>query len=153
MALSSSPFLTLAELDNAITLSGPKAADPWKGGDVIIAHGTFDDGDETGAGAFVVIRRLSHHVYLLAPVGCVDEYWQHHLGAKPQVKARVLKQWQDTVPEDMELIRRWRLVGSSDSPPSRGDLTFLGEPEADAAIRLYGFLVDLVVADKQPPQD
>ena len=153
MAVSSSPYLSLAELDSAITLHGTRAADPWKGGDVVIAHGTFDDGDETGPGAFVVIRSLAHHVYLLAPVGCVDPYWQHHLGGKPQVKARVLKHWKDKVPDEMELIRRWRLVGSSDSPPSRDDLTFLGEKEADAAVRQYGFLVDMVVADNQATQD
>ena len=84
MAVSSSPYLSLAELDSAIQLHGVRAADPWTGGDVLIAHGTFDDGDETGPRAFVVIRSLAHHVYLLAPVGCTNEYWQHHLGENPR---------------------------------------------------------------------
>ena len=148
-----SPFLSIAELDSAITLHGARSVDPWKGGDVLVAHGTFDDGDETGPGVFVVIRSLAPHVYLLTPAGSADQYWQHYLGGKPQVKARILKHWKDKVPEDMELTRRWRVVGSKDSPPSRIDLTFLGEEEADKAIRQYGFLVDVVVADDQPTQD
>ena len=153
MAVSSSPFLSLAELDNAIQLHGDRAANPWTGGDVVVAHGTYDDGEETGPGAFVVIRRLAPAVYLLAPVGCTDPNWQHHLQDKPQIKGRVLRSVKEKIPEEMDLIRRWRKVGNSQSPPSRADLLFLGEKNADAALRQYKFLVDLVVADDQAPQD
>ena len=153
MAVSSSPFLSVAELDHAIQLHGERAANPWTGGDVIVAHGTFDDGAETGPGAFVVIRRLAPAVYVLAPVGCADDDWQEHLQDKPQIKGRVLRSVKDKIPEEMDLIRRWRKVGSSKSPPSRADLDFLGEEKVEAAMQQYKFLVDLVVSDDQAPQD
>ena len=153
MAVSSSPFLSVAEMENAIQLHGDRAANPWKGGDVLVAHGTYDDGEETGPGAFVVIRRLAPALYLLAPVGCTYENWQHHLKDKPQIKARVLRSVKEKIPESMDLVRRWRVVGNSQTPPSREDLLFVGEKDADAALRQYGFLMDLVVTDDQAPQD
>ena len=153
MAIASSPFLSVAALDNAIQLHGDRAVNPWTGGDVIVAHGTFDDGTESGLGAFVVIRRVAPSVYILAPVGCADPDWQEHLQEKPQIKGRVLRCVKEKIPEEMDLIRRWRKVGSTRSPPSRTDLVFLGEEKADAALQQYKFLVDLVVSDNQAPQE
>ena len=101
----------------------------------------------------MVIRGLAPHVYLLAPVGSSDEYWQHHLGDKPQVKGRLMKHVKEKVPEGIELIRRWQLVGTSKRPPSREDLSFLGTKGAEASLRRYEFFLDVVVADTEEAQD
>ena len=74
-ALSSTPFLSVSKQDGALQLSGDKASRPLAAGQTIGAHGLFDDGSDTDIAVFVVLRVTGkHHVYELAPLGCVDPY-------------------------------------------------------------------------------
>ena len=97
----------------------------------IIAHGTFDDGQETGPAGFVVLRNVGKHAgmqtYLLAPIGCTDPYWGDHLSKTPQVRACVMRSLKDPVPTGAELLRQWRVVADAGMEPNRDDFSSFGK--------------------------
>ena len=73
-------FVSVVKLDGAVQLKGENAARPFKPGQTIATHGTFDDQTETDVGFFVVLRCFKKsHTYELAPLGCKDPYWEEHL--------------------------------------------------------------------------
>jgi hypothetical protein len=146
-------YVSVAELNTAYTLSGPKAANPMVAGSTILAHGTFDSGEETGPALFVVLRTLSRGTYLLAPLGAVDEYWGNHLAKSPQIKAKILQTPKESVPPDMELIRRWRVLAEPGAATKKEDFALLGKGGAEQALKTWRFLQDLVVSDKEVPQE
>ena len=146
-------FVSVAELSTAYTLGGAKAANPLVAGSTIVGHGTFDDGEETGPAYFVVIRGLSRGVYLLAPLGAVDVYWGDFLAKKPQVKVRILQSPTDKVPADMELLRRWRVLAEPGAEPDKEHFCELGAQGRDQALKTWRFLQEVVVSEKDQPQE
>ena len=146
-------YVSVAELNTAYTLSGPKAANPMVAGSTILAHGTFDSGEETGPALFVVLRSLSRGTYHLAPLGSVDAYWGDHLAKTPQVKGKILQSAKEKVVADIELIRRWRVLAQPGSEPKKEDLSLLGKGDAEKALKTWRFLQEVVVSDKDLPQE
>ena len=153
MAFTASQYVAVAPVDNAFRLTGERALNPLNAGDTIVGHGTFEDGTETGPAVFLVLRSSAKHTYTMAPLGCQDEYWGSHLSQSPQVSARILRNVKDPVPADNELIRRWKLIGTSRNEPEWTDVTFLGKVGVTAAQKSWVFLQDFLVAEGQPPQD
>ena len=156
MAFSTTQYVACAEMDSSFQLSGDRALNPLVPGQTIIAHGTFDDGQETGPAGFVVLRNVGKHAgmqtYLLAPIGCTDPYWGDHLSKTPQVRACVMRSLKDPVPTGAELLRRWRVVADAGKEPNRDDFSSFGKTVADAVKKKWGFLNELVVADGHVPQ-
>ena len=153
MAFSAPQYVSVAALDNAFRLTGDRAANPLSAGETILGHGTFEDGTETGAALFLVLRCTGKQTYALAPLGCKDEYWSSHLSMHPQVSARILRGSKDPVPDGSELLRRWRLLGTVGAEPDWSDVTFLGKNGVASAQKTWTFLQDFVVAEGEKPQD
>jgi hypothetical protein len=151
-AFSASPYLSLGEHPAAYQLGGEKALNPLVPGQMIIAHGTYEDKTETGPAAFLVLRGTGKHTYLLAPLGSLDPYWGDHLAKYPQVKARMMREVSETVPKDLELLRRWRVVSEPGKVPKKDDYTALGKHVADGVVQAWKFLSELVVSDISQPQ-
>ena len=135
-ALSSTPLVSVAKVDGALQLSGVKAANPFKAGHTIAAHGRFDDGSETELGYFVVLRCSGkHHCYELAPLGCMDAYWAEHLRERPSVKAKVMARPGEKGESTSELLTRWRVIAEPGTEPSPASLDVLGKKGAEDAIK------------------
>ena len=83
--MSSASFVCVVAQDGAERLTGTAAKQPLLAGQTIIAHGTHEDGTETGAGIFLVLRQVNARMYMLAPLGSSDEYWDSYLSQMPAV--------------------------------------------------------------------
>ena len=118
----------------------------------ILAFGTYADLSEAGPAAFTVLRHAERGVYKMAPLGSSDAYWADHLGKLPQVKARILRTGKEKVEDDVELVRRWRVIGRPGEQLDKKDLDFLGIKPAEKALKTWRFLQEEVVSD-MPPQD
>ena len=103
-AVHAVPYVSVIEHPSAYQLGGDRARNPLTPGQMIIAHGLFDDGSATDETVFLVLRGLGNYTYVLAPLGSLDPYWGDHLAKHPQVKAKVMRTLMDVVPGDMELI-------------------------------------------------
>ena len=75
MSFATSQYVSVHGMDCAFKLAGEKALNLLKAGHVILAHGTFEDGGETGPAVFGVTRNSEKGVLMVAPLGSVDEYW------------------------------------------------------------------------------
>ena len=145
-------FACLMEQPNGVRLKGAAAQAPLAAGQMVIGHGTFTDGSETGSGAFLVLRQLGAKEYLLAPFGTADSDWSSYLSEKSTVKAVLLRSAKDAIPDDKELIRRWRIVSENGEVPKRADYECFGKKIADGVVPKWIFLNELVVSEKPPPQ-
>ena len=79
--------------------------------------------------------------------------WGDHLAKRPQIKAKILQTPKESVPPDMELIRRWRVLAEPGAAMKKEDFSLLGKAGAEQAMKTWQFLQDLVVSDKDQPQD
>ena len=147
-----SAFACLVEHPEGVRLKGAAAQTPLRAGQMVIGHGTYEDGSETGPGAFLVLRQLGAKEYLLAPFGTSDGDWSSYLSDKTTVKAVLLRTAKDAVPKDKELLRRWRVVSESGEVPKRADYEIFGKKIADGVEQKWNFLNELVVSEKPPPE-
>ena len=143
-------FSSLFEHEVAVRLTGASAKSPIKAGQMIIAHGMHEDGTETGAGIFLVLRHVSPGQYLLAPMGSADGYWESHLSQLPMVKARLQRSSSEKVPTGMELLGRWRVVSEGDEAPRKKDYGGFEKPIIEGLSKKWLSWKDLV--DKEPAQ-
>ena len=58
----------------------------------------------------------------------------------------------DPIPADMELLQRWRVVSEPGQPPKKEDYGDLPQHLAEAILRKWEFLNELVVSEKPQPQ-
>ena len=150
--MSSASFVCVAAQDGAERLAGAAAKQPLLAGQTIIAHGTHEDGTETGAGIFLVLRQVNARMYMLAPLGTSDEYWDSYLSQMPTVKAVIRRNASDTMPVATELLRRWRIVTEAGEVPKSKDYRGFKKPILDRLSEKWYFLNELVVSEKPPPQ-
>ena len=153
--MSSSADATFSRLfaqDGAVRLPGAQAKHPIKAGQTIIAHGMHEDGTETGAGIFLVLRQVSSRQYVLAPLGSADEYWDSYFSQLPTVKAVLQRNSSDTVPAETELLARWRIVSEVGEVPRKKDYGGFEKPILEGLSKKWHFLNELVVSEKPPPQ-
>ena len=143
-------FSCLFEHDVAVRLSGAAGKQPITPGQMIIAHGMHEDGTETGAGIFLVLRLVSPSQYVLAPMGSADEYWDSYLTQLPTVKARLQRSSSERVPTGMELLGRWRIMSEEGEVPRKKDYGGFGKPLLENLSKKWHSLKDLVV--KEPAQ-
>ena len=143
-------FSCLFERDVAVRLTGASAKLPIKAGQMIIAHGMHEDGTETGAGIFLVLRHVTPSQYLLAPMGSADAYWESHLTQLPTVKARLQRSSGETVPTGMELLGRWRVVSEEGEVPRKKDYGGFSKPMIEGLAKKWHSLKELVA--KEPAQ-
>ena len=153
MAFTSTQYVSLAAGVGAFQLEGTKDNEPFLAGSVLVAHGRFDDSSETGAGAFAVVRGPDKGNYVLAPLGCTDEYWGAHLKSCPQVCARLMKNWKEKPEKDMETLTRWRVVCLPGNELDPDELSFLGKAASSQAMKTWEFVRDNVVAEVRPQKD
>ena len=147
-----SPYISVVGHPAAFQLAGERARSPLVAGQMIIAHGLFDDSTETGAAVFLVLRGLGNFTYVLAPLGTEDPYWGDHLAKQPQVKARVMRAMSDVVPGDMELIQRWHLMSDPGEEPCMKDYDAFPKSMVESILPRWRFLNELVVSEKPQPQ-
>ena len=145
-------FSCLVAQDGAVQLRGILAKEPLKAGQTIVAHGTHEDGTETGAGVFLVLRQVNARQYVLAPLGSADEYWESYLSRLPTVKAVLWRNASDTMPAGTELLVRWRIVTEAGEVPKSKDYGGFNKPILDRLSKKWHFLNELVVSEKPPPQ-
>ena len=150
--MSSASFACLVAQDGAERLTGAAAKQPLIAGQTIIAHGTHDDGSETGAGIFLVLRQVNARMYVLAPLGSSDEYWESYLSQMPTVEAVLWRNASDTMPAGTELLGRWRIVTEAGEVPKSKDYGGFNKPILDRLTKKWHFLNELVVSEKPPPQ-
>ena len=147
---SNMPFVSIAKMEGALSLSGEKANHPLIAGQTIAAHGLFDDGSETGLAVFVVLRSGSgHHAYELAPLGCTDRHWGKHIGDAPSIRAKLMTRPDEKVSKDVDQITRWKVLAEPGVAPLGAELSMLGKGGADEALRKWVFLSDYVVSEPQ----
>lgn len=153
-ALSSTPFVSLAKLPDALQLTGEKASRPLSAGQTVAVHGYFDDGSHTGLAVMVVLRASGkHHHFEMAPIGCIDPYWGAHLQRSPSVSAKLISRPGEKAIGEIELITRWRVLSEAGSEPLGSDLQFLGKVGAVEAAKRWNFLSDYVVSEKEAGND
>ena len=114
---------------------------------MIIAHGTYEDGSETGPGVFLILRQTGAKEYVMSPLGSSDEYWEAYLSTAPTVKALL---WRDQryIPSDKELLRRWSVVSGVGEAPKKSDYVGFSKPIVEGLIKTWEFLNELVVSEK-----
>ena len=145
-------FVSLVAHDEAVRLTGVKAQKPLAAGQMVIAHGTYEDGSETGAGIFLILRQVGAREYVMAPLGSADPYWEAFLAETPTVKAVLLRDASDAIPSDKELFRRWRIVSEAGEAPKKKDYVGFPKPFVDGLSKKWKFLNELVVSEKPPLQ-
>ena len=145
-------YVCLVAQDGATRLTGALAKQPLKAGQTIVAHGTHEDGSETGSGIFLVLRQVSARKYVLAPLGSADEYWDSYLSQMPTVKAILWRDASETMPADTELLGRWRIVSEVGEVPKKRDYGDFEKPIVEGLSKKWHFLNELVVSEKPPPQ-
>ena len=147
MSFATSQYVSVHGMDCAFKLAGEKALNPLKAGRVTLAHGTFEDGGETGPAVFGVTRNSKKGVLMVAPLGSVDEYWGSHLCKHPQLRARILRTGKERPEGDSELLRFWRVLCQPGEELDPNDLSCLGEKGVEAAVKSWKFLQDVVVSE------
>ena len=145
-------YVGLAAQPGVEQLRGAAAQRPLEAGQMIVGCGTWSEGTPTDLGIFLVLRQLSAKSYLLAPFGSKDAHWDKWLADKLSVKAVLLRQAKDSVPEDDELLRYWRVVSGKGEIPQKNDYVAFGKKIADGIVKKWNFLNELVVSDKPPPE-
>ena len=153
MASSSAQFVSITPMGSAFTLSGAKAVNPLDAGDTICAHGTFEGGEETGAAFFTIVRKKEKSRYVIAPLGSVDLYWGDHLSKQLQVDAKLMQAVNEKPRNGEELLRRWRVIGTSTTEVDPKEFSVIGKKGMETALRTLTFLQENVVADKRPPPE
>ena len=151
-SLVNSPYVSLIPHAEAEQLKGDKARAPLKAGQMIIAHGTFEDGTETGAGIFLILRQCSAKEYKMAPFGSVDPYWEGYLAGSAHVTVMLMRQTGDAIPADKELLRRWRIVSEAGEAPKKNDYAGFPKTILDGMSKKWKFLNELVVSERPPPE-
>ena len=146
------PFACLVPQEGSEQLKGAQALKPLTAGQMIIAHGTYEDGSETGPGVFLILRQTGAKEYVLSPLGSSDEYWEAYLSTAPTVKAQLWRNAKDAIPSDIELLRRWRVVSGAGEVPKKSDYVGFSKPIVEGLIRKWDFLNALVVSEKPAPQ-
>ena len=151
---SSAMYACFVAHDGAEQLKGKLAKGPLKPGQTIVAHGTHEDGAETGPGVFLVLRQIQSRQYVLAPLGSADEYWESYLSQLPTVKAVLRRNASDTMPANTEQLVRWRIVSEEGEVPKKKDYGGIGleKPMVEGLSKKWHFLKELVVSEKPPPQ-
>ena len=145
-------YVGLIEQPDTVVLRGAAARTPLAAGQMIVGSGTFSDGTATELGIFLVLRQVSAKSYLLAPFGTKDADWSKWLDEKTAVTAVLLRAARDPIPEDDELLRRWRVVSEKGEVPLKKDYLAFGKKIADGIEKKWAFLNELVVSEKPPPQ-
>ena len=145
-------FSCLVAQPEATLLKGAAAKKPLSAGEIIIAYGTFPDGSEAGPGVFLVLRQTGARDYILSPLGSPDEYWETYLAKTPTAKAVVWRDAGEDIPDDKELLKRWKVISKAGEVPEKRDYGGFPKPIVDGLVRKWEFLNELVVSDKPPPQ-
>ena len=151
---SSAMYACFVAHDGAEQLKGMLAKEPLKPGQTIVAHGTHEDGEETGPGVFLVLRQIDSRQYMLAPLGSADEYWESYLSRLPTVRAVLKRKASDTTPANTEQLVRWRIVSKEGEVPKKRDYGDIGleKPMVEGLSKKWHFLNELVVSEKPPAQ-
>ena len=68
-------------------------------------------------------------------------------------KAEGIPDRKETVPPEMEFLRRWRVLAEPGEEPRKDDFAGLKKEEVEQALKTWRFLQDLVLADKDRIQD
>ena len=145
-------FVGLVAQPDTEQLRGSAAQTPLAAGQMIVGYGTYSDGSAAGPGVFLVLRQLDAKEYLLAPFGTTDGDWSQWLGDKLSVRTVLWRNAKDPIPEEKELLRRWRVISERGEAPKKGDYVEFGKKIADEIAKRWSFVNDLVVSDRPPPQ-
>ena len=133
-------YVGLVEQPDTVLLRGAAAQTPMSAGQMIVGSGTFTDGSATDLGIFVVLRQVSAKTYLLAPFGTKDVDWAKWLDERTTVKAVLWRATKDPIPDDDELLRRWRIVSEKGEVPQKSDYVAFGKKIADGIEKKWEFL-------------
>ena len=133
-------------------LKGAAARVPLSAGQMIVGNCTFEDGTATGLGVFLVLRQASAKTFVLAPFGSQDVVYSKWLSKQVYLKTVIWRSEKDPIPEDDELLRRWRVVSEIGEEPQRKDYEMFGKNIADNISKKWAVLNELVVSDKPPPE-
>ena len=133
-------------------LKGAAARVPLSAGQMIVGNCTFEDGTATGLGVFLVLRQASTKTFVLAPFGSQDAEYSKWLSKQIYLKAVIWRSEKDPIPEDDELLRRWRVVSDIGEEPQRKDYEMFGKTIADNISKKWAVLNELVVSEKPPPE-
>ena len=151
-AVASPPFACLVPQADTEQLKGAQALKPLAAGQMIIAHGTYEDGSETGPGVFLILRQTGAKEYVMSPLGSSDKFWEAYLCTAPTVKAILWRSAKDAIPSDKELLRRWRIVSGAGEVPKKKDYVGFSKAIVEGLIRKWEFLNELVVSEKPAPE-
>ena len=154
MSSTASPynFISVVAQPDTEQLKGAAACVPLSAGQMIVGNGTYADGTATGLSVFLVLRQSSTKTFVLAPFGSEDVEYGKWLSKRMYIKAVIWRSEKDPVPEDDELLRRWRVVSEIGEEPQRKDYEMFGKTIADNISKKWAVLNELVVSDKPPPQ-
>ena len=141
----------VAQLDVEV-LRGAATQRPLQAGQMIVGCGTWSDGSSTDLGIFMVLRQINAKSYMLAPFGTKDADWAKWLADKSHVKAVLWRHAKDPIPENEELLRRWRIVSEKGEEPQKNDYVVFGKKVAEGIAKKWEFLNELVVSEKPPPE-
>ena len=148
----SASYVSLMAQEGVERLTGARARHPLLAGQTIVAYGTHEDGSDTGAGIFLVLRQVSAKEYLMAPLGSADHYWQSYLAGMPTVKAMVRRTSHDAMEEGKELPVKWRVVSDVGEVPNSKDYGEFRKSLVKDLAKKWHFMNELVVSEKPPPQ-
>ena len=151
-AASARSFVGLVPQEDTEQLRGSAALTPLAAGQMIVGQGTYTDGSATGPGIFLVLRQLDAKEYMMAPLGTSDGDWSRWLGEKISIKVVLWRNLKDPIPEDKELLRRWKVMSERGEVPTKSDYLEYGKKIAEGISKRWSFLNDLVVSERPPPQ-